>query len=509
MRQALSREDNRRAWLTAAVIVCFLLALAALFLFRPAFAGGVRLSAPGQTLLDASAGLDRISVQLTFDPSDSTAIHAVQTLTLTNRTGVSQPAILLRSYTGAYLTEEYSPAAGDELYEQCYPAGFNPGGVQVELAGVDGSPASIAWQDGRAMTVLRLGLDAPWLPGEERTVTLVWQAVVPECSSRFGLADGVWALGNLIPVPALWENGDWVLDPYGRIGDPFQTACANWQVEVSVPDGFQVAASAYAEPESVSGHSVYRFETLAARDFAMAISDRFCTASAMEGSTLVSAFALDQSYAFSMVSAACKALRCFSGHWGEYAYPSFTCAQVTFPFGGMEYPGFVMIGTSTLSLGPANTELTVAHEAAHQWWAIQVGSDSVRQPWQDESLTTYSTLTYISDFMGAHTRDLYDFLWAETAMRVSLPQPVTPGSPCDYFDSLSIYSTVVYNRGAAFWNALEKLMGVNTLHEALADYHAQYRFSRASRSDLTRIPSQHAGMDLEPFMADYLDTLLN
>ena len=138
-----------------------------------------------------------------------------------------------------------------------------------------------------------------------------------------------------------------------------------------------------------------------------------------------------------------------------------------------------------------------------------VGSDSFQQAWQDESLCEYSVLDYFGQVYGPDTREDVAFLRIETAMRITVPRGVTPGSPIDYFQDMNEYSTVVYCRGAALWRALETHLGKDALDAALRRYAEEYRFGFATRDDLTRLLSDEAGQDLSALVSDYLDTYLS
>lgn len=509
-KRALSREEKRRAWLYALLITAGLFVLTGMGIgLGRHLTGPITIPQAGPALLEASQGLDWIDVRLTFDPDAAISLRAVQTLTLTNRTGVPQDAIVLRSYTGAYLGLDSSPAASDELFEASYGATFSGGGLMIDQAAVDASETEYLWLDPAARTVLSLPLDEPWLPGDTRTVSLVWHAAVPDCASRFGCSDGIWALGNLFPTPALWLDGAWDRVPYLAVGDPFRTACVNWSVELTLPKTCIPAAAAYAEPVIHGDTAVYQYEALAARDFALTISDHYRPEMGMEDGVLVIAYAKEQADAKKLLTYSRQALRCYGQRWGDYAYPTYTIAQVDFPYGGMEYPGFTMIGQSLLHGDDMSLEITAAHEAAHQWWGVQVGSDSFAQPWQDESLAVYASMEYLSQYHGESVRQDYIDLFLNAAMRTRTAASLTPGSPLDYFSNLGDYSIVVYDRGANLWTALERLMGHETLNRALADYQARYRFGIASRSDLIDLLSLHAGQDLSVFAGDYLDTQLN
>lgn len=508
MGERLSKRDRRRAWIWAAVIVVGLIALAAGAALLPRALTDASAALPEESaeLLAAADGLDEITVDAAFDPARK-LLTAVQTLTLRNRTGQPQSAAVLRSFSGAYLNEATSPAASDELYRACYGERFSTGGLILDGAEVNGASVRHAWLD-EAKTVLFLPAEG-WQAGDSLTVRLMYHVNVPDCRSRFGTDGDIFALGNVFPTPAVWEDGAWRTDAYIAVGDPFLSECANWTVRLTVPDGCHVAATGAGESVPTSDGTLHTLTAHAVRDFTLVLSDRFQSAQAMEGGVLVTALARSAAAARQMLDAARQALRCFASQWGEYAYPTFTVAEVSFPYGGMEYPRLAMIGADVIAAGGNTLSYTVAHEAAHQWWYAMVGSDSVHQPWQDESLAEYALLAYIGSVSGEAARESAAFERVETAMRVTVPRSVTPGSPIDYFDSLDEYSLVVYRRGAAMWLALEKLLGREALNDALRDYQAQFRFRIATREALTDILSAHAGFDLSALMTDYLDTRLN
>jgi len=508
----LSREENRKAWLYASLIVLMMLLLSGLILFLLTLPRSPRPSempspsGAGQALRQAAEALDRITVDAVFDPEKST-LSATQTLYLQNRTGQQQEAVMLRSYSGAYLQETTSPAATDEMFLACYGDMFVSGGLKLSEAQVDGRSVIWAWQD-TAQTVLSLPAD--WPAGETVRVTLTYEVAVPDCASRFGQQSGIFALGNVFPTPAVWMENAWRTDEYVAVGDPFLSECANWSVTLTLPRNYTAAASGYDTfPVREGSQARYTFEALAARDFALVISDRYCSHLQQAGDTLLIACALSDENAQAMLKHARLALESFEKRWGDYQYPTLTLAEVDFPFGGMEYPGLVMIASDVIRAGGDTLAHTVAHETAHQWWAVQVGSDTWYQAWQDESLCEYAVLDLIGDVYGPQAREDAAYTRVEISLYITHPPTAaTPGSPLDYFSDLSEYSLVVYQRGAALWLALENLMGKEQLDAALAEYQAQYLFRMASRSDLTEILSRYAGMDVSPLMLDYLDTLM-
>ena len=119
MKNGLTRQERRKAWLYAGLIVAGMLALGALALWlRLGLYRAEKTFLPPESdaLLTAAESLDEISVDAVFDPEGST-LTARQVMTLYNRSGQTLQEITLRSWSGAYLLEDTSPAATEELFD--------------------------------------------------------------------------------------------------------------------------------------------------------------------------------------------------------------------------------------------------------------------------------------------------------------------------------------------------------------------------------------------------------
>lgn len=509
-KSVLTREDRRKARRLAWLIVLCAAAVTALCLWIPTWPiwePPAVLPEESETLLTAADDMDDIHIEAVLDPEAMT-LTATQTMTLTNRTGAVQPNVVLRSYSGAYLTEETSPAASDELFYASYGTAFDDGGLRLNGTRVNGSLAMYTWLDS-AQTVLSMPVDGTWKPDETVTVTLTHSVDIPQCAGRFGYAGGVIALGNVFPTPALYENGQWRTDAYTTVGDPFLNECANWHVRLIVPEAWQVAATGFSEPSVADGMKTYVMTAHAVRDFAIAASDRYHVSAAMEGDVLVAAFADSEQAARETVVYLRKALRSYQQHYGAYVYPSLTAASVSMPIAGASYPRLIMIPDRHMRSGGQTLEFAAAHETAHQWWQVMVGSDGWLEPWQHEALAQYALMDYIGDVYGPDSRESAVFSQIETAMRITIPRGVTPASPLDYFAGWSEYTQVAAMRGASLMMAMETMLGKDALDQALAVYVQHYMFGMASRSDLTAVLEEAAGRELDDLVIDYLDTYIS
>ena len=488
------------------VILLCVLVLAAALVLPGAFKGATALPAPGAMLTTARQGLDEITITAEFDPAAS-KLYAKQMLRLKNRTDAALADVVLRTYANAFSAEEYSPAAIEDIYDSCYPGGFSPGSIGFSQALINGGDADYVFSYD-AKTVQRITVPNGLQPGEWIEISLEYTITIPECFYRFGHASGIYTLGNALPIPSVWEDGAWRTEDYFPLGDPFYSDCANYHVTVTTPAGYQCAGSAYGQRKEQNGKWVYDFDAPAVRDFALSISDKFSVAQEPVGNVLVSSYALSKGAAEAALKYGKQALQSFEKRYGEYPYQHLALTTVDFPFGGMEYPGIVLLQRTLYEdKGSQSLELTAVHEVAHQWWYAVVGSDEYYQSWQDEALAEFSLLDYTQDYYGQDARESLAYSRFETAMRATIPQGVTPGSPIDYFGNMSEYSLVVYRRGASLMVALNTALG-DKFYDFLQAYYKKYAFHIATRDDFEKTLMEVSGQDWSALLTDYLDTYI-
>jgi hypothetical protein len=489
------------------VILGGAVAIFAVLLSLHVFAGAPALPAQSAAITAAAQGLDAVSITAEFLP-EARQVQARQTMRLQNRSGQTLPDVVIRTYANAFSSEEYSPAAIEEVYDKSYPNGFSEGSITMNNVLLGGQASGYVYDDG-AKTVLRIALGSVWQPGQWIDISLEYVIQIPDCAFRFGAASGIYTLGNAFPILSVWENGAWRTEEYFPLGDPFYANCANYSVTLAVPRGYQCAGSAYGEKTETDGKWVFTFDAPAVREFALSISDRFATAQETVGDVLVTSYGLTTQTAWKALKYASQALVCFNEQYGAYPYRHLAIAAVDFPYGGMEYPSLVLIQKSAYEADSEQSlETLIAHEVAHQWWYAVVGSDQFYQPWQDEALAEYALLDYTGKYYGKDARDNLAFSRFETAMRVTIPEGVTPGSPIDYFGSMSEYSLVVYRRGASLMVALETSLG-DKFHDFLRTYYQRQAFRLSSRADFEQTLKEVSGQDWSALIVDYLDTYIN
>jgi aminopeptidase N len=121
--------------------------------------------------------------------------------------------------------------------------------------------------------------------------------------------------------------------------------------------------------------------------------------------------------------------------------------------------------------------MTIAHEVAHQWWAIAVGSDSQRYPFVDESLTNYSALLYFEDRYGKSTAEKMRDLHLKTAYaagRMLSGRDAPANLAASAYAGDLQYAAVVYGKAALYYDALRRTVGDRIFFDSLREYYRRY-----------------------------------
>ncbi len=302
------------------------------------------------------------------------------------------------------------------------------------------------------------------------------------------------------------------------------------------------------------GRKTLAFRANNARDFSVLMSEDWLTKSTTFDvggrSVQVEAFTLkkDAAKADQAIDFAGHALQIYARRFGPYLYDNFKVVQgpIRGGAGGMEFTGLTSIasmlygdwgkelGQLAASLGaggglgglfgaaegtapqkgahqlPDNAasemlnsllggqkdmldsvfEMTIAHEVAHQWWAIGVGNDSQRAPFVDESLANYTAILYFEDRYGKErAQQMMDTHLKQTySMGRMMGGPDRPANlrTSAYAGNVQ-YGAVVYGKGALFYDALRRTAGDTAFFDALRTYYARYHNGLAAPRDFINI----------------------
>ena len=238
---------------------------------------------------------------------------------------------------------------------------------------------------------MKVILSKPFKPKDKLVMTVEFDAVLPPACGRFGYGKNTFNIGNWYPILATYDDKGWHKEPYYDVGDPFYSEVGIYDVHISAPKDYIIAASgSLQEKREKADQIVWNFKTDLVRDFAWVASNKFRTVNLNIGKTRITSYYLegDEDYGQEALEYAQKALVFFNNYFGEYPYSDYSVVASDFYIGGMEYPNLVIIGEEFYRPGDF-LEYVIVHETAHQWWYGLVGNNQVMEAWLDEALAEY------------------------------------------------------------------------------------------------------------------------
>ena len=414
----------------------------------------------------------------------------------------------------------------DRLYLRLLPNGhgsYGDGSLEVARTLLDGNAISptLSLND----SVLEVPLPAPLQPGKKARLDLSFSGVVPvdfggkATPSGYGIynySNDVLALANWYPILSVYDAKGWHLDPVSDIGDSVYSDTAFYTVDISAPADVKIAATGSETSATAVDTKTIRHHYLSGptRDYFIIMSPNFQNVEQTVDGTIVHSYYLPNHEQGDMAAlrVAASSLKIYNQHFGSYPFTEFDVAEAPMSYAsGVEYPGIVIIGDFLYDQPrQANFVVAVAHEVAHQWWYSVVGNDVFTEPWLDEALTSYTSSFYYEFGPGgvSAVRGLISY-WEDRYQKVvQAGKDDAVNQSLAHFENLNdptVYSYVVYSKGALFFQALRQEIGDQAYFSALRNYYREYQFRIANGNDLLKTFEQAAGRPLGDFYRKWLN----
>lgn len=323
-------------------------------------------------------------------------------------------------------------------------------------------------------SVLEVVLPRPLPPGGSTQIEVRYSLAVPRSPGRITASPRSMALGYWFPMLAV-HRGDWDRRPFVDVGDAFHSEVADFDLTVTTSSPAHVVATGQRVEQQAQR---WRFQASGVRDLAVAISPDFVVRQATVAGTTIEVAAATEERAAFYASRAADLLRWSGERLGPYPYPTLVVADADLPvsFGGLEYPGLILLSRAYGLVSPAEgsgLDSLYLHEILHQWFYSLVGNDQIADPWLDEAMVTYLTYLYYREVRP----DLAPGVYERTV--AGGPAGAVDGTVYD-FPSDPPYFGVVYRRGARFLEALHGRMGDGPFWSLLREHIATYRDRIAS-----------------------------
>jgi hypothetical protein len=324
---------------------------------------------------------------------------------------------------------------------------------------------------GRALPVFRpnpttLVVQRSLVAGEATVVSMTWALRLPRGVNDRLYGGSVARLGSFFPLLAWDPREGWQTDPPSAIGwETWTSPTADFDVRVAAPPGLRVLASG---AQVVAG----RWRARAVRDFALAVGRftvvRGTAAGPRPVRVIVGVERGTRASARRFLARAKASLEAHARRFGPYPWPAFTLVASDQDRFSWEYPTLVFESTTD----PRPRQAT-AHEVAHQWFYSLVGNNQARDPWLDETPTTWAEVRFSDRLAAVLARPVPE------AVRHEL------GRPMSFWDQfpIPVFIDGAYDQGV---QALASLGEADAVDCALRVYVHDNAYGTADPRDLLR-----------------------
>jgi hypothetical protein len=203
-------------------------------------------------------------------------------------------------------------------------------------------------------------------------------------------------------------------------------------------------------------------------------------------------------------------LETFDKWYGPYPYDRITLIDPPHggsDAGGMEYPTLITCGTNWYMPEKLYLpEVVTEHEFGHQYWYGMVATNEFEDAWLDEGINSYTEVKVMDALYGKNsTMDLpFAQLSEDNAERLqyfSNPD-LDPISRLGWkFYGSGSYGAITYGKTATMLLTLEKVIGEETMRNALHTYFMRYRFTHPTGEDFIKTVEEVSGRDLHWYFA--------
>lgn len=427
------------------------------------------------------------------------------------------------------------------------------GGVRLDRVAVDGTELPEGTDDGpgyrREATLLRLEPDAPLPPGAETRISVEWSFRVPGAGTgRMGRSGGdLYFVGYWYPQMAVYDDVvGWHTDPYLARGE-FYAGYGRYDARLEVPEGWVVRATGRlqnaedvlpsrvrkrleragrsdsvvhvvredelgpggATRTSEDGTLEWRFVAGGVRDFAFSATRRSLWDAARspvgdrDGDGEVEHTRVEALYrpeadrwerTWRYARHSIDFLSRFTG--ASYPWPHMTALEGGGVIGGgMEFPMMTLMGDYE-ARGDSALYYVTAHELAHMWIPMQVGTDEKRYAWMDEGTITFLENQARKEYFPGRDHDVPDLESYLEVARAGDEVPVMTWMDYQYPPAGNVPN---YQKPGSLLVALRHVLGDETFREALSTFLHEWSYRHPYPWDLFRTFERVSGRDLEWF----------
>ena len=498
------------------------------------------------------------ALEVTFNPNQHT-LSGDETVEYVNDSNDSLSAIyflLLPNYN-----REPNPYLDPSQLDAVYPGGFDPASMKIQAVNDEaGNPLTYEVIEGPAIvqtyslqeTLLRVNLPQPLSPGASTKLVIRFTTKFPQTlAGDEGYYRGVhtWRFGwNPVAIDAQeLINGEYISSerPYYKQIFP----AAFYDLTLTVPKEYQVALGTdhqEAVPETEAGtngkeKTIHALSAVPVRSVPLSLSPDFRVYEFPDPEIPIVVYYLPghEASARLIASYAVESLDYYRGHWGEYPHRRLLIAEtpsIQASFSGAAGDVLILLNQQFFSekdlavpgLIDRLLDYIIAHEVAHQWWGIGIGSDFNAENFLSESFAQYFSITYFEEKYGAFGPNVFQlerdgllerfvesqfgYINLREHMQGELPYMLAVKNQFDEaivkpqqdVKFLNQSGERLYNKGYLMLRALRGILGQETMDKLLTASYDRFLRQTATVEQFEALAQEMSGQDLKDFFKEAL-----
>ncbi len=391
-----------------------------------------------------------------------------------------------------------------------------------------------------APDIARLDLHKPLLPHQSIKIATPFKVKIPKVFSRMGHSGQSYYISQWFPKPAVYDQKGWHPISYLDQGE-FYSEYGSYNVSITLPANYIVMATGNCTDEkenqwldelakkplptkkpkgritntvvasSPETKTIHFFEDNI-HDFAWFADKRWIvrkdTVYNPGNNELVTAYAAFMPNYWATWQNATDYLKETIRHYGKWVgpYQYKTIKAVLGDLragGGMEYPTVTVIDKSANSA----LQMTIVHEAGHNWFYGMLGSNERDHAWMDEGLNSFYEQKTDRELNHDSSRTRKKGLNENMALfeRQATHQDQAIEQTSANFEKLN-YGLDIYFKTAMSLRWLEEIMGPDNFEKGMHDYFTRWHFHHPYPEDFKACMDQYISHSSPEILVDGIKT---
>jgi len=275
-------------------------------------------------------------------------------------------------------------------------------------------------------------------------------------------------------------------------------------LNITVPTGFQVAASGNSTSKAAGDKTTFAFQfAKAAFPGSLGVSRTAAVKQPADGLTTYLFFrgteaAMTRVYG----EETAKMVNYFTGLFGIAPYANLTVfeTEANAP-SGYAAPGLIFL--SPRAIGHDVNMRVLPNQISRQWWGTQVSAGSRNHLWVENGLAAYSEALWSEHLSGSSALDTQMKAASIEALTVDNIPVVQEARLEDYSPELWALSA---SKGAEVLNMLRYVIGDEKFFLTLKQFAQQYAWKGAITEDFRKVAEQASGQDLKWFFIEWIES---